>query len=292
MDLREKPGKVQTLFEMLLRFRLIAVAAMVIATVSLMATHWQDVVSLPLAASEAFGMWQVEVESVQGVWQSARYVLVSAVACFVMFLVFGGIRGGVASLISAAVSVGALLLLDGSEMMILPMMGVVALLSLVLILFAKLSVACGLFPFLISWVFLCAIFAVLPQSVEPAWLLWAELSAFGFAAAMALSVVAGKHLGAGVPQAGALVKAAKQLLAPVLVGSMLLVASVGFDISNKEAAANIPGMLLYFAVFNVWFFALVFPTFSFAPWDRLRSGNRRVEMKDKKKSTSKSKKKK
>ena len=56
MDLREKPGKVQTLLELLLRFRLIAVVVMVVATVSFIAKDWQSVVSLPLGASEAFGM--------------------------------------------------------------------------------------------------------------------------------------------------------------------------------------------------------------------------------------------
>ena len=308
MDLREKPGKVQTMLELMMRFRLIAVVAMVIATVSFVATNWQEIVSLPLASSEAFGMWLAEIENVQGVWDSARYITVASLAGVVMFFVFGGIRGGVAAIVSAALSAGGLYLLGGSETMPLPMFGVFALVALILILFAKLSVACGLFPFVLSWLFLCGLMAAIPQMIEPSWLLWATLSAFGFASAMSLSLVAGKHLGAGAPPAGSLVKAAKQMLTPVLVGSLLLIASIAFDMpadvaesaaeageasaENASVTANIPGALLYFAVFNVWFFAFLFPTMSFAPWERLRAGSRRVEMKDKKKNTGKSKKKK
>ena len=305
MDLREKPGKVQTLLELLMRFRLIAVVAMVIATVSFVATNWQEMVSFSLASSEAFGMWLAEIENVQGVWDSARFISVAGLAGVVIFTVFGGIRGGIAALVSAGLSAGALYLLGGSETMPLPMFGVLTLVALILILFAKLSVACGLFPFVLSWLFLCGLVAAIPQMLEPSWLLWAVLSAFGFASAMALSVVAGKHLGAGAPPTGALVKAAKQMLSPVLIGSLLLIAAIAFDMpadvaaeageasaENASVSANIPGALLYFAVFNVWCFAFLFPTMSFAPWERLRAGSRRVEMKDKKKNTGKSKKKK
>ena len=308
MDLREKPGKVQTLLELLMRFRLIAVVAMVIATVSFVATNWQEMVSFSLASSEAFGMWLAEIENVQGVWDSARFISVAGLAGVVIFTVFGGIRGGIAALVSAGLSAGALYLLGGSETMPLPMFGVLTLVALILILFAKFSVACGLFPFVLSWLFLCGLFAAIPQMLEPSWLLWAVLSAFGFASAMALSVVAGSLHGAGAPPTGALVKAAKQMLSPVLIGSLLLIAAIAFDMpadvvesaaeageasaENASVSANIPGALLYFAVFNVWFFAFLFPTMSFAPWERLRAGSRRVEMKDKKKNTGKSKKKK
>ena len=301
MDLREKPGKIQTFLEWMLRFRLIAVVAMVVATVSFVATNWQEMVSPSLAASESFGMWFANIESVQSLWSSSRFIAVAALACVVMFAVFGGVRGAIASVVAAALSFVALYVMGGSESMPLPMFGALTLVALVMLLFVKLSVACGLFPFVLSWLFLTGLFAVLPQMVEPSWLLWAVLSAFGFASAMVLSAVAGKHLGAGDPQAGALLKAAKQLMTPVLVGSLLLIAAIAFDMpadatEASEAApsvtSNIPGALLYFVVFNAWFFAFLFPTASFAPWERLRSGTRRVEMKDKKKSAAKSKKKK
>ena len=302
MDLREKPGKVQTLFELLLRFRLIAVVAMVIATVSLLATRWQEMVSLPLASSEALGMWLAEIENVQGVWSSAQYLTVAGIACVVMFFVFGSLRGGLASVVSGTLLVAALYLLGGSETMPLPLFGVFTFVALVLLLFAKLSVACGLFPFALSWLFLSGLLAVIPETVGASWLLWSVLSVFGFASAMAFSLVAGKHLGAGVPQAGALVKAAKQMLTPVVVGALLLIAAVAFDmpqaVEGEVASAepvsvwnNLPGALLYLGVFVAWFFVFFFPTTSFAPWERLRSGSRRVEMKDKKKKASTKKKK-
>ena len=301
MDLREKPGKIQTFLEWMLRFRLIAVVALVVATVSFVATNWQEMVSPSLASSEAFGMWFANIESVQDIWASSRFIAVAGLACIVMFAVFGGIRGAVASVVATVLSVAALYVMGGSESMPLPMFGTLALVALVMLLFVKVSVACGLFPFVLSWLFLTGLIATLPQLVEPTWLIWAVLSAFGFAAAMSFSLVAGKHLGAGVPQAGALVKSAKQLMTPVLVGSLLLIAAIAFDMPVDEVsegaeapsiASNIPGALLYLAVFNAWFFVFYFPITSFAPWERLRSGTRRVEMKDKKKASAKSKKKK
>ena len=84
MDLREKPGKVQTFLELMLRFRLIAFVVMVIATVSFVATGWQEIVSLPIGASESFGMWLAETEGVKALWESARYIGVAAIACLVM----------------------------------------------------------------------------------------------------------------------------------------------------------------------------------------------------------------
>ena len=101
-------------------------------------------------------------------------------------------------------------------------------------------------------------------------------------------MVAGKHLGAGDPQAGALVKAAKQMLTPVLVGSLLLVAAISVDISG---GANLPYSALWFVILVLWFFVFLFSISSFAPWERLRAGSRRVEMKDKKKKSPAKKKK-
>ena len=57
MELREKPGKVQKLLELSLRFRLIFVLLMIGFSVAFLATGWQQMASLPLGASEALGMW-------------------------------------------------------------------------------------------------------------------------------------------------------------------------------------------------------------------------------------------
>ena len=301
MDLREKPGKIQKFLELMLRFRLITLVVMVIAMVSFLATRWQEVVSLPLASSEAFGMWLAEIESVPAAWDSAQYLAVAGLACVVLFFVFGGIRSGVASILSSALLVAALYIMGGAESMPGPMFGIFAAVALVLLLFAKLSIACGLFPFALSWLFLSGLLAVLPENVGPKWLLWAVLSVFAFASSMAFSLTAGKHLGAGMPQAGALVKASKQMMVPVLVGALLLIAAVAFDmpqvVEGETAQAepvsvwsHVPGALLLWGVFAAWFFVFLAPVSSFAPWERLRSGSRRVEMKDKKKTSAKSKK--
>ena len=301
MDLREKPGKIQGFLEILLRFRLISIVAIVVAAISFIASGWQAIASLPLGASEALGMWMAEVEGVADAWSNAQYLCVAGIASVVLMAVFGGARGAIASVVSFALAFGALFVLGGNENMPVMMFGALALVSLVCLFLVKLSFACGLFPFVLAWIFWCGLCAVLPSSLEPTWLVWAVLSALGFAGVMTLSAVAGRHLSAGVPAAGSLVKAAKQMVVPMLASSLLAVSAIAFDmpvaVESAEAGVassgpNYWGAALYFVVFNLWFFVLLFPILSFAPWDRLRSGSRRVEMKDKKKkSATKSKKK-
>lgn len=297
MDLREKPGKVQKAMEFLLRIRLISLVVLVVAAVSFVATGMQNMISLPLAASDAFGMWMSSVDGVAGAWASSQFLIVAAVAAAVLCFVFAGARGGIAAVISFALSAGALVVLGGDETMPLMMFGILAAVSLVGVLFVKLSVACGLFPFVIAWAFFCGLCAALPAVLQPTWLVWAVLSALGFAGAMALSAAAGKQLAAGTPQAGALVKAAKQMVVPMVAASLLAVCAIAFDMGaaaeGVEEAAKAAGAVkssngwlgaaLYFVAFNVWFFGLMFPVMSFGPWERLRSGSRRVEMKEKKK---------
>lgn len=285
MDLREKPGKAQTLLEMLLRFRLIAVVVMVVATVSILAAKWDFLVGFPIAASERFGMWFAEMENVQGFWASSQYLFVAGLACVVLLFVFGGVRAGIASVVASFLSLSALYVLDGGEDLALPLYGVFALVSLGLLLFVKCSVACMLFPFALGWLFLSAVLTTLPWGLEdPNWLVWGALSAFGFACSMAFAVATGKHLGAGVPQAGAILKAAKQMLVPVLVGELLLVSAMAVDMPG---GVNVLNSALWYVVFAAWFFVFIVPVSSFAPWERLRAGTRRVQMKDKKKKNKK-----
>ena len=280
MDLREKPGKVQTFLEWMLRFRLISLVVMVIATVSFVATGWEEIVSLPIGSSEAFGMWLAETEGAKALWESARYLGVASVACVVMFVVFGGARAGIASVVAVLLSFAGLYVLGGAESMPLPMYGVLALVAIVMFIFVKLSVACALFPFVVSWLFLSGILEIVSSKFgASAGLMWGVHSAFAFACAMAFAVVAGKHLAAGVPQAGALVKAAKQLLLPVMGGALLLVAAITFDMGERNWAYAV----IQFVAYAVWFYVFFFSISSFGPWERLRSGSRRVEMKDKKK---------
>lgn len=299
MDLREKPGKVQKILEIFMRIRLLSVVGLVIATVAMIASSWQNIVSLPVGASGALAEWLPDF-SVANAWNSAQYLVVAALATVVLCFVFGKVRAGVSSIVSIALFVGSLILMDGNETMPLMFFGTLAMVSIVCILFVKFGVAFGLFPFVISWLFLSALVAVLQPSLEPSYLVWAALSALGFAGAMSFSAIAGKFLGEGMPKGGAMVKAAKQMVVPMLASSLLVVAAIAFDMSNAPVVegvaqpdknANIWGAILFFFVFNLWFFVIQFPVMTFAPWDRLRSGSRRVEMKDKKKGSAKGKKK-
>ena len=281
MDLREKPGKVQNFLELSLRFRLIAVVVMVVATVTILAKSYDFLVGLPIAASEGFGMWFAGVENLQGFWASSQYLVVALVASLVMFFVFGGVRAGIASVVAPCLLGGALVVMGGSEDLAIPMYGIFALLSVILFVLVKWSVACVLFPFALAWLFLSAILTVIPwPAEEPMNLVWGVHSAFGFACSMAFALVAGKHLNAGAPQNGAIVKAAKQLFVPVVVGALLFEAAITVDMLAK---ANVIYGILRYLAFIVWFFVFLVPISTFAPWERLRAGSRRVEMKGKKK---------
>jgi len=281
MDLREKPGKVQKFLELMLRFRLITLVVMVVASVTMLAKSWDEMVAFPIAASERFGMWFFGIENLQGLWSSSLHLIVASVACIVMLFVFGGLRAGIASVVAPLLFFVALYVLGGGEDMAIPMYGVLAVISLVLFLFVKMSLACMLFPFALLWIFLGVLLNLLPSTPDfPKDLVWGVSSAFGFAVSMAYALVAGKHLGAGVPQAGALVKSAKQLLVPVLVGALLLDVAVSVDMPG---GIYWPLSVAWFVAIAAWFYVFLFPMSSFGPWERLRSGSRRVEMKDKKK---------
>ena len=286
MDLREKPGKVQKFLELMLRLRLIFVVLMVVFGVTLAACGWQTMNSLPLAASEGLGMWLAGLDGFGAFWSSAQYLSVVAVAFVVLMFVFGGLRGGLGTIASLALFVAALMLLGGAEGMQLKFYGVFAGVALVLLLFAKWSVACALFPFALSWALMTGFIACFPMVPGNAWLVWAVLSAVGFASVVSFALVAGKELSEGAPQAGALVKAGRKMFTPVLVSSLLAVAAITVDMGNASAR-EIVGAAVLWVAFVIWFFGFTLGTMAFCPWERLRAGSRRVQIKDKKKKSSK-----
>lgn len=290
MELREKPGKVQKLLELSLRFRLIFVLLMIGFSVAFLATGWQQMASLPLGASEALGMWISKFTNVVSAWHSSQYIIVAALSMIVLYFVFGGMRGGFGGLLALAAFVGALFALGGDEDMLFMFFAVFAGLALLLVLFVKWSVACALFPFALSWLLLTGFLAWFPMMVGKAWLMWAVLSAIAFSGVIACALVAGKELGEGAPQAGALVKAGKRMLAPVLIASLLALSAIVVDMSVIVDWRRIGCAAIIWVAFNVWFFGFTFGTMSFAPWERIRAGSRRVKMSDKKKSSSKKKK--
>jgi len=289
MELREKPGKVQKLLELSLRFRLIFVVLMVGFAVAFVATGWQQMGSLPLGASEALGMWIAGFSNVVSAWNSSQYIFVAALSMVVLYFVFGGVRGGVGGLVALLAFVGSLFALGGDEDMLLIFFAVFAGLSLVFLLFVKWSVACALFPFVLSWLLLTGFLGWFPMMIGKAWLMWAVLSGIAFSGVVACALIAGKELGEGTPQAGALVKAGKKMLTPVLIASLLALSALVVDMGGAVDGKKIGSAAILWVAFNVWFFGFTFGTMSFAPWERLRAGSRRVKMSDKKKKSSKKK---
>lgn len=289
MELREKPGKVQKLLELSLRFRLIFVVLMVGFAVAFVATGWQQMGSLPLGASEALGMWIAGFSNVVSAWNSSQYIFVAALSMVVLYFVFGGVRGGVGGLVALLAFVGSLFALGGDEDMLLIFFAVFAGLSLVFLLFVKWSVACALFPFVLSWLLLTGFLGWFPMMIGKAWLMWAVLSGIAFSGVVACALIAGKELGEGTPQAGALVKAGKKMLTPVLIASLLALSALVVDMGGAVDGKKIGSAAILWVSFNVWFFGFTFGTMSFAPWERLRAGSRRVKMSDKKKKSTKKK---
>lgn len=289
MELREKPGKVQKLLELSLRFRLIFVVLMVGFTVAFLVKGWQQMGSLPLGASEALGMWIAGFTNVMSAWNASQYIFVAGLSMVVLYFVFGGVRGGVGGLLALAAFVGSLFALGGDEEMLLMFFGAFAGLSLLFLLFVKWSVACALFPFVLSWLLLTGFLGWFPMMIGKAWLMWAVLSGIAFSGVIACALIAGKELGEGTPQAGALVKAGKKMLTPVLIASLLALSALVLDMGGTVDGKKIGSAAILWVSFNVWFFGFTFGTMSFAPWERLRAGSRRVKMSDKKKKSTKKK---
>lgn len=281
MDLREKPGKVQKMLELMLRFRLIFVVVMVAFVVMFLATGWQMMGSMPLGASEALGMWFAKIEDAASAWDSAQYLFVAAVAMLALFFVFGGVRSGISGIVSTLLFVAALFFLSGDEEMLLIFFGSFALLSLILILVAKWSVACILFPFAVAWLLMTGFLGWFPMMVGNAWLMWAVLSGIGFASCVSTALIAGQKLGEGTPVTGALIFAGKKMLLPVVISSLLALAALTVDMGTADGKSIGAAAILWVSFF-VWFFGFLFGTASFAPWERLRAGSRRVQMKKKK----------
>ena len=280
MDLRDKPGVVQKFLERMVQFRLIFLFFLVLFSVMFVATGWQAMSSLPLGASESLGMWMAEANI-----GDAKFLAVAALAAIVMFFVFGGVKSGVGGLVAMAAFVGSLVLLDGSEGMQLVFYGVFAAVSLVLLFVGKFGLSNALFPFALSWLLLTGFLAWCPIAPDNAWLSWAALSALGFAAVVAFALNAGKELGEGTPATGAIVKAGKRMVMPVVIAGLLAVVATSVDMA-QVTGKQIAGAAVLWLAFVVWFFGFTFGTMAFAPWDRLRSGSRRVQMKDKKKKKS------
>jgi len=290
MELREKPGMVQKVLELSLRFRLIFVLLMIGFVSAFLATSWQVMGSLPLGASEALGMWVSKFTTVLSAWNSTQYLFVAGLSMLLLYFVFGGARGGIGGLLALVAFVGSLFILGGDEDMLFVFFATFVGISLLLVLVAKWSIACALFPFMISWLLLTGFLGWFPMMIGKAWLMWAVLSAVGFSGIVACALVAGKELGDGTPQAGALVKAGKRMLAPVMIASLLALSAIVVDMGGTIDGKRIGSAAILWVAFNVWFFGFTFGTLSFAPWDRLRAGSRRVKMSDKRKKTTKKRK--
>jgi hypothetical protein len=257
--------------------------------VAFLVKGWQQMGSLPLGASEALGMWIAGFTNVMSAWNASQYIFVAGLSMVVLYFVFGGVRGGVGGLLALAAFVGALFALGGDEEMLLMFFGAFAGLSLLLLLFVKWSVACALFPFVLSWLLLTGFLGWFPMMIGKAWLMWAVLSGIAFSGVIACALIAGKELGEGTPQAGALVKAGKKMLTPVLIASLLALSALVVDMGGTVDGKKIGSAAILWVSFNVWFFGFTFGTMSFAPWERLRAGSRRVKMSDKKKKSTKKK---
>ena len=80
-------------------------------------------------------------------------------------------------------------------------------------------------------------------------------------------------------------------LAPIMIASLLALSALVIDMGGAVDGKTIGSAAILWVAFNVWFFGFNFGTMSFAPWDRLRAGSRRVKMSEKKKPAKKKSKK-
>ena len=79
------------------------------------------------------------------------------------------------------------------------------------------------------------------------------------------------------------------MLTPVLIASLLALSALVVDMGGTVDGKKVGSAAILWVAFNVWFFGFTFGTMSFAPWERLRAGSRRVKMSEKKKKSTKKK---
>lgn len=270
MDLREKPGFLQSIGEALLRFRLIFVFLLALLSGWFFA-GWQELLTHILSISEMLGMRFAE-KNFLPLWPW----LVLFVLLLLPRFLLAGKRSGFSALGIFLLLPLALFGLQSSDSVILPVFISCATLSLIFLVFIKKAWASVLFPMLLT------ISAIVGTILGFSFVTFnsLEISTFAIVCAselFAISLLAGKELSLGVSKTGALLLAFQKQVKPAFISSVLLCLFFVFISNNYSGMNFLKYGALSLGVFLVTFL-LGFPLYSFTPLARLRADKRSIKI--------------
>lgn len=270
MDLREKPGMIQRLGEMILRFRLIFVVVLACVCGYLFAGY-TDILTFALAMSEALGIKVATFDFVAFL----PWLLLPLFLLLPRFLACGK-QAGFTSLVLCALMPAGFFALQNAEFLALPVMVSLALLSFILFVFVKHGYGCAAFPAFLSAIgFIGAIdglnIGVFSRHEIAVFVTLLVCDIFTFA------VIAGQKLAAGEPKNGALLWSLRKNFLPLVLTPVLcaiLFAVKGGCTEPRTFVAHL-ALSLGYIVFALF---LSFPLLTFAPFARLRASKREMNV--------------
>lgn len=280
MDLREKPGMIQTVVELLRRFRLIFLMVFIPMGIFFSPSIF-EMVTYVLGAAESVAMSFFELQKGNHgqMLQLFPWVLGFIVCLFVLRYFFFGVSGMIA-LFWAFIFVPVLVfLLNGSEEYILPLAGGIFVLLVVLTVLIKSSVACAFVPVFFS------LFAVTAFSVKLglSYLVWGSFVVLAIADVFSLSFSTGLQLREGISKDGALLRVFRAQIPGIFFSALILALFSALPkILAHESPALIAFALIPSGIYFVWITFVLFPLITFAPLGRLRAEKRRVTLQEKK----------
>ncbi len=281
MDLREKPGKVQILVEFLRRFRLIFLIILIPLCAVFMPPLF-DMVSYVLGAAENFAMQKGSFLAGENLlWFSG-----AALCLLILRYFFFGASGLIALLWSVLFVPALLILLNGSDDVILALAGGILALLLVLTVLIKSATVCVFVPVYLS---LLAVTA-LAVTFDFSYFIWKSFAVLAIADLFSFGFSTGKLLREGTPKDGALIRVYSKQIFGVFFSALIVSLFFALPmILAGSAGTLIAEAFIPFGFYFILMTFVIFPLLTFAPFGRLRAEKRRVKLTDKK--TAKTKKK-
>lgn len=270
MDLREKPSIIQRCGEMILRLRLILVFVFAIV-IGIFFSSWKEVLTTLLALSETVCI-KISEGNFYTLWPLGVLLLLVSIS--------KSLLAGKNSLFPFfGLSLGSGLLLfgiQGSEVVVLPLVVSLFILSIILLVVVKKSWAKSLFPALIVSVgFVGAIHGMDFVKYSEV-----EIFLFGgliFIEILTLSLLVGSRLNQGETKNGALLFAFKKELLPGFISVLLSALFFVFIEKNYSGEVFLKHGSLAISTLLVSML-LGFPLFSFTPLENLRSKKRSISV--------------
>ncbi|HHX15764.1 MAG TPA: hypothetical protein GX724_06345 [Fibrobacter sp.] len=268
MELRKKPSILQRFLEVVFRLRLVLLLLSVFAF-SMLFFSRNEAFSFLLGASESFS---IKVNSFGSLYEYLP-LLLGFIFIFLSRLFWGGVFSGFVFIGAVVIIPSLLLILDGSENVIITLLLWGGFISLLLSLLVRIAWVKALFPLYMAALLLSG----LAVWCKVGYLEWVILIILLSSDALTTAWYAGRHLAEGKPKAGSLIQASLTQLPKVVLYSFLSLGLLVFTASIWDLPL-FQSRLLFWLGYIAVFYGLFYPYFTFMPLTRLRSKKNRVKV--------------